>query len=152
VTAILMRKPKLAFGIYVVFDTICIGAGMGVPIFCILFGLVVGWYGAIIALANCDSIDRILRKVLRNALVTSGITFLWMLAIWGRTASMLFDPGSDFENFGIPMILYEPKVSFIGWLVLMIIISPFLQLLMTIFGSYLKLIAAIPQYNRLPVE
>ena len=41
---------------------------------------------------------------------------------------------------GHPFILYDPKISFIGWLVLMMFISPFLQLLTTIFGSYLTLL------------
>jgi hypothetical protein len=63
-----------------------------------------------------------------------------MGAIWGRTIPMLFDPTADFQNFGHPFILYDPKLSFIGWLVLMIFISPFLQLLTTIFGSYLTLL------------
>jgi hypothetical protein len=152
VTGFLIRKPKLTFAIYVVLDTICVGAGMGVPIFCILFGFVVGWYSAIIALAKRESVARILRAALRNALATSGITFLWMLVIWGRTVSMLFDPSSDFVNFGIPMILYEPRVSFIGWLVLMIFISPFLQLLMTIFGSYLKLIIGLREFGETLIE
>ncbi len=31
------------------------------------------------------------------------------------------------------MILYDPKASVIGWLVLMIFIAPFLQLLATVF-------------------
>jgi hypothetical protein len=52
---------------------------------------------------------------------------------------MLLDSATDYENLGIPMILYEPKISFIGWLVLMIAISPFLQLLTTVFTSYLTL-------------
>ncbi len=34
------------------------------------------------------------------------------------------------------MILYESKASFIAWPVLMIIMSPFLQLLATVFGAY----------------
>jgi len=38
------------------------------------------------------------------------------------------------------MILYEPKASFIAWLVLMIFISPFLQLLATVFGGYMALV------------
>jgi hypothetical protein len=53
---------------------------------------------------------------------------------------MLFDPGADLANFGIPLILYEPRASFIGWLVLMIVISPVLQLLTTLLGSHLALI------------
>jgi hypothetical protein len=33
------------------------------------------------------------------------------------------------------MILYTPRASFIGWIILMVLISPFLQFLMTLFGS-----------------
>jgi hypothetical protein len=42
------------------------------------------------------------------------------------------------------MILYDPKASFIGWLVPMIFISPFLQLLTTVFGSYMTLLIRWP--------
>lgn len=52
---------------------------------------------------------------------------------------MLFDPSADFSNFGHPFILYDPKISFIGWQILMMIISPFLQLLATIFGAFITL-------------
>ena len=62
-----------------------------------------------------------------------------MIAIWGKTIPMLFNPLSDFENFGHPFILYDPKLSYIGWLVLMIIISPFLQLMATIFSAFITL-------------
>jgi hypothetical protein len=48
---------------------------------------------------------------------------------------MLFEPGRDIANFGIPMILYEPLASFIGWIVLMVLISPLLQVLTTVFGA-----------------
>ena len=54
----------------------------------------------------------------------------------GRMIPMLFDPSSDFENFRHPFILYDPKISFIGWLILMIIISPFLQLLATVYDNF----------------
>ncbi len=62
-----------------------------------------------------------------------------LAAIWGPTARMLFDPAADLASFGIPQILYEPRASFIGWLVLMIVISPFLQLLTTLFGAHVTL-------------
>jgi hypothetical protein len=71
---------------------------------------------------------------------TSAVTFALMAIIWGSVTPMLFDPAADFANFGIPLILYDPKVSFIGWLILMIFISPFLQLLTTLFSSYLTLL------------
>ena len=53
---------------------------------------------------------------------------------------MLLDPQADLANFGIPMILYGPQASFIGWLVLMIVISPFLQLLATLFGAHVTML------------
>jgi hypothetical protein len=60
-----------------------------------------------------------------------------MAAIWGRTSILLLGENTDFADFGHPMILYDPKISFIGWLVLMIVISPLLQLLTSVFSSYL---------------
>jgi hypothetical protein len=133
-------KPGWALGVYVVLDTICVGMGMGVPIFCILFGFVVGWFIVRYVTATTVDIRRVLTKVLLYGAVTSAYTFMVMAVIWGRCVSMLFDAGADFANFGMPLILYDPKASFIGWLVLMIGISPFLQLLATVFGAYLTLL------------
>jgi len=123
-----------------VLDIICVGMGMGVPIFCILFGFLVGWYIARMVTATTEEIREVLRKLLLHAAVTSAFTFVVMAAIWGRCLAMLFDPSADFANFGIPLILYDPQASFIGWLVLMIAISPFLQLLATLFGSHVTLL------------
>jgi hypothetical protein len=113
---------------------------MGVPILCILFGFFVGWYIARRATLATANIKDVFRRVFVQAIVTSTFTFVIMSAIWGRAIVLLFDPSFDFQNFGHPFILYDPKISFIGWLVLMIFISPFLQLLTTIFGSYLTLL------------
>jgi hypothetical protein len=132
-------KPRWVFLIFVVLDTICIGMGMGVPIFCILFGFIVGWFIVKYITSTITSVPLIFRRVLLYAVLTSAVSFLWMVVIWGPTISILFDPSKDHANFGIPMILYEPLASFIGWIVLMVLISPFLQLLATIFGSYLAL-------------
>lgn len=136
---ILELNPKIAFLLFLILDLLCVGMGMGVPIFCIFFGFVVGWYLAGRLTLLDLSLGDALNRILRYAIITSLFTFVVMCAIWGRTIIMLFDPASDYKNFGIPMILYEPKASFIGWLVLMIFKSPFLQLLTTIFASYLTL-------------
>jgi hypothetical protein len=45
------------------------------------------------------------------------------------------------------MILYDPTASFVGWLVLMIAVSPFLQLLTTVFGSHLTLMVRLQPNN-----
>jgi hypothetical protein len=137
---LLALRPGWALAVYVVLDTICVGMGMGVPIFCILFGFVVGWYIARYVTATTVDMRRVLTKALLYAAVTAAYTFLLMAAVWGGNISMLFDAGADFANFGMPLILYEPKASFIGWLVLMIWISTFLQLLATMFGAYVTLL------------
>ena len=138
-TSIFNRNFKIVLVLFILLDLLCVGMGMGVPIFCILFGFVVGWYTAKRISVLDLSIKDTLHRLLKYAIITSLFTFLVMCVIWGRTIILLFDPASDFKNFGIPMILYEPKASFIGWLVLMVFISPFLQLLTTIFASYLTL-------------
>jgi hypothetical protein len=136
----LKLKPPWALGIFVIFDTICVGMGMGVPIFNILFGFVVGWYVIGMLAPVARDTRGVLEQALRYAAVTAGITFIAMAILWGRCLAMLFDSRVDLAKFGIPMILYEAKASFIGWLVLMIVISPFLQFLTTVFGLYVALL------------
>jgi hypothetical protein len=131
---------KIAFLIFALLDLFCVGMGMGVPIFCILFGFVVGWYIVRRVTPNEENPKDILKKSFKYAVTTSLFTFVVMAILWGPTIKLLFTPEYDFKNFGIPLILYNPKISFIGWLVLMIFISPFLQLLTTIFGAYLTLL------------
>jgi len=126
--------------IFAFLDLVCVGLGMGVPIFCILFGLPVGWYIALRITTRPRQVGQMLDKVLAGAALTSTFTFVVMGLLWGRYVVMLFDPLADLANFGIPLILYDPTASFIGWLVLMILISPFLQLLMTLFGAHLTLL------------
>jgi hypothetical protein len=131
---------KIVLVIFIVLDLFCIAMGMGVPIFCILFGFPMGWYIAKRITFNPENMNIIFRKIFVYAIITSFFTFFIMSIIWGNTISMLFNPSADFKNFGIPLILYDPKLSFMGWLILMILISPFLQLLTTIFTAYLTLL------------
>ena len=137
---LLALKPHSAFILFAIFDIICIGMGMGVPIFCILLGFVVGWFVVRYITRSVIQISDVFWKVLRYALITAGFTFLAMLVLWGPFASYLFNPAKDLATAGIPMILYEPRPSLIGWIVLMIVISPFLQLLTTLFSAYLTLL------------
>jgi hypothetical protein len=69
------------------------------------------------------------------AAVTSALTLVCMLVLWGLQALKLGAPEAELANFGIPMILYRPRASFVGWLLLMIVVSPFLQVLCTLFGA-----------------
>jgi len=132
-------NAKIIVILYIIIDVICVGAGMGVPLFCILFGFPLGWYIAKRISMSTEHSHLIYYKILKLSLLASAFTFLQMIVIWGRTIPMLFSPRSDFQNFGHPFILYDPKISFIGWLILMIFLSPFLQLLTTVFASFITL-------------
>jgi hypothetical protein len=113
--------------------------GMGVPILNILLGFPLGWYiTRQISLAEKDYSHK-LKTILNYAVLAAALTFVFMTVLWGQTIPLLFDPGTDFENFGHPFILFDPQLSFIGWLVLMILISPFLRLLTTIFAAFIAL-------------
>ena len=130
---------KITWAVYILLDILLTGFGMGVPIFCIMFGFPTGWYSAKRILTTTNSVKDSVRKIFVAALVTSFVTFIMMLAIWGPSFFMLFDHQFDVRNYGHPFFLYDPHTSFIGWLVLMIGVSPFLQLLATIFASYVTL-------------
>lgn len=140
-------SKKSAFIIYVVLDTLFVGMGMGVPILNILFGFPVGWYLA----KRLPNVQRNLKEnlgdILKYSLYTSSVTFIWMLIIWGPISTMLLNPSADIVNFGIPMILYDPKISFIGWIILMVFISPFLQLLTTVFTAQVTLWRSLKDEN-----
>lgn len=142
---ILTLKRRWALLLYAGLDVICVGAGMGVPIFCILFGPLVGWVIGMRVTARPRPARQMLGKILQWAAFTAAFTCLLMAVVWSRAVGMLFDPTADLANFGIPLILYEPTASFIGWLILMIGISPFLQFLITLFGAHVTLLRRLPR-------
>jgi hypothetical protein len=136
---LLELKTNTAVFAYIIIDMICAAAGMGVPVFCILLGFPLGWYITKRTLVSQTDPALMLNRILKHSFLAATFTFVVMFLIWVRAIFMFFDPRADFQNFGHPFILYDPKVSLIGWLVLMIIISPFLQLMAAIFTSYLTL-------------
>lgn len=133
-------KAKNAVIIYIVADIMCAGAGMGVPIFCIILGFPLGWYITKRVTASVEQPFQKYREIFRLSLFAAGFTFLMMVIVWTAAVLINVESWSDIRNFGHPDILFEPKASFIGWLILMVIISPFLQLLTTIFAAFLTLI------------
>jgi len=137
-------NTKIVIALYIAIDVICVGIGMGVPIFCILLGFPLGWY--IVKRISVSVVDAhlVYRKILRLSILASAFTFIQMIIIWGMAIPRLWGTPSDIQNFGHPLILYDPKMSFIGWLILMIFISPFLQLLTTIFASFVTLMGTRP--------
>jgi hypothetical protein len=148
----LSRKFLTPLLVFVLLDLFAVGVGMGVPIFAIGLGFVAGWFFPSILLNVSSNLRQLLRLCLTVACLTSVFTFLLMLIIWGPVALMLFDPSADIANFGIPMILYEPTASFIGWIVLMIVISPFLQVISSIFTSSVRLVWFPPALLQRPMH
>ena len=133
----------LRYWILIIFSVIIFvilsGIGMGVPIMNILFGFLVGWYSTRRVQILYNEQKKRFSKIFIYSLFCAGITLIIMLAIWGTTIPMLFDPTADLANFGHPMILFDPRASLIGWLILMIIISPILQLMTSIFSAFITL-------------
>ena len=132
---LIQMKPKWAIFTFIALDLFCTGLGMGVPFFNILFGLPVGWWLARRLGEKPQTLHTLLGDLLKYAALTAGFTLLVMAIIWLPALKWLFDPSRDVANFGMPLILFEPLASFIGWQVLMVLISPFLQFLMTVFGA-----------------
>ena len=129
----------IVFVLLMFVNLVCVGLGMGVPFFCILFGFPVGWYFAMREIVSSTAASSALKRPFSRAMLLALFTFVVMAVLWGPTLKMLFDPQADLENFGIPMILYQPTASFIGWIVLMVFISPALQLAASIFAAYVTL-------------
>lgn len=131
----IVTRRSFKIVVFLFFDVLSIAMGMGVPIFTILYGFLVGL--VIPGFLNfTSSLSRpALKQLIRAGLITSGVSFVVLAILWLPSLQWLFDPDRDLANFGIPMILFTPRASFIGWIVLMVIISPFLQFLMTLFGA-----------------
>ena len=133
-------NTKVVIILYILIDIICTGAGMGVPIFCILFGFPLGWYITKRVSASTEQLYQKYHKIFNLSLFAAIFTIIVMLIVWGSAILIHIHSASDIQNFGHPYILYDPKTSFIGWLILMIIISPLLQLIVTIFAAFITLI------------
>lgn len=125
-------------------NVFAVGLGMGVPVFAILLGFPVGWWlvrriQRTAAPAGLDAATG-LRQLLAWGAGLAVVTLLLMLFIWSAQIPNALDPGFDTAGFGIPLILYTPQASMIGWLVLMIVISPVLQWMAVLTGGALALV------------
>ena len=131
--------------IYVGLDLMCVVLGMGVPVLCIILGFVVGWFVVIRLWEEHGhaNLQGLMRRTLKYSILSMLVTLAIMLVIWGRMFVLLFHTSTDYANLGIPLILYDPKLSFVGWLILMIFISPGLQLLTTIFAAYVTILGKL---------
>jgi len=133
------KQFRTAGLIYVAIDIMCVALGMGVPVLCIFLGFVVGWFVVAQLSKEHSDMHELFHRTWKYSLLSVAVTFAIMVVIWGRMFVLPFYAHTDYANLGIPLILYEPKLSFIGWLILMIFISPCLQLLTTIFAAYITI-------------
>ena len=121
-------------------DIISTFLGMGVPIVNILIGVPLGWF---YVNKSKGDIRRRLKGLVNIALLASFITFLIMCVIWIPQLRILWVEGYDLKEFGHPLWLYDPFISFIGFIILMVIVSPVLQFLCVIGGGVLKLVRSL---------
>ncbi len=136
---LIKMKIGWAITLYLFLVLLATGAGMGIPFFNILLGLPVGWWLVMRLSELTPDPHKLMGKLLLWSAVTAAATMLAMAIIWMPTFLMLFDPAADLANFGIPMVLYEPRASFIGWLGLMVVFSPFLQMLFSLLAAQVTL-------------
>lgn len=128
--------PAIVVGLI---DVFAIGFGMGVPIFAILLGFPVGWWYAPRAAAalppESDVPRATLRALLGAAVALAGVSLAVLLVVWGPHIPKAFDPAFSAAEWGIPLILYTSRASTIGWLLLMLVISPALQFMAVLTGG-----------------
>ena len=89
---ILKMKLGWALALFAFLDVFCMGAGMGVPFFNILFGLPVGVYLALRLRDKVSDTRSLMGKLLLWSGITSAFTVLLMAIIWLQATLMLFDP------------------------------------------------------------
>ena len=143
--------PAIAIGLA---DVFVIGLGMGIPVFAILLGFPVGWWltrrrAVADALPlEADAPRASIRALLGAAGALAFASFVVLLVVWGPHIPGAFDPGFDAAEFGIPLILYGSQASMVGWLVLMLVISPVLQFMAVLTGG----VAGLAAKRRTPRE
>lgn len=143
-----VNLPYIVIGLL---DVFAIGLGMGVPVLALILGAGVGWWlvrrgphvlHEVLPAPEGPSIPRTaLRSLLGQSAALVCVSFVVLLAVWGPSIPLAFDPEFDTAAAGIPLIFYTPHASMIGWLILMIVVSPLLQFAMTVTGGALALAA-----------
>lgn len=140
------QLPAITIGLLDVFS---IGFGMGVPVFTIALGFPVGWYLAGARMkalrdeAEPEAVDAVpvasLKTLLTQAAALTLVTFVVLAVIWAPQLPIVFDSSQQAREWGIPLILYTSQASKIGWMVLMLAISPLAQFMAVLMGAYLRL-------------
>jgi hypothetical protein len=128
-----------------------VGAGMGVPIFCILMGAPYGFLVVCKTLKKESQTERhyhFYSRLLKASAILALTTSIFMIIIWMPWVIRSFDPGFDYKNTGMPLILYTLKASFWGWITLMIVISPLLQFMTSVSAGVATVYAFFKKRNK----
>ena len=121
--------------ISILINGVLVGTGMGVPIFCILMAVPYGFLvvGKILKKeSRTNRHHHFYSGILKASSILALSTFIFMLIIWIPWVVKSLAPGFDYNNTGMPLILYTLKASFWGWIALMIVISPLLQFMTSV--------------------
>lgn len=116
-----------------------IGAGMGVPVFAVLYGLPVGWWLGT-RLATGPDVQAALRSLVLSGAGLAGASLLVLTFVWGPHVHLAFDPQVDAVAFGIPLILYGSQASMAAWFVLMLVIAPLGQFALVVTAGVLAML------------
>ena len=143
---LLRLKRTPAAVLYLVGALVSVEAGVGMPFCCIGLGLLVGWYIARRELRHANGFARMLRRATRTAVFTSLATFLMMAVIWGPRVGMASGPQSNLPSVGLPMTFHGAPESLIIWALLMVAISPLLQLMTTVFAAQFTILSCLSPY------
>ena len=135
------KHPLFRYALaYIIFDVILVYIGVGTPFLCVLAGFILGWYTPA---AGGSTLPQQLRSGLKLAIAASFVTFVIMFANWTPAIIKAMDPAFDYAQASVPQFLSNPTASYIGWMMLMIVISPILQTLTMVFTSTVR-VAFLP--------
>ena len=132
------------FAFFGVLDVVATGMGMGVPVVAIALGFPAGYTAA--RRFGTDDSDTALRfgRVFSAGLLLYGFTMLMMAVIWIPSLVAGIRGSLEITRFGHPFFLYDPRMSFYGWMVLMIFVSPVLQLMAFLSAAFWSFMRGIP--------
>ena len=88
---LLSLNIKTVVILYILIDIICMGMGMGVPIFCILLGFPLGWYITQRVSVSIEQLRQKYYEIFRFSLLAAIFTFILMLVVWGWTIPKFFE-------------------------------------------------------------
>ncbi|MBN2841275.1 MAG: hypothetical protein JXP37_10010 [Coriobacteriia bacterium] len=142
-------RVNLPYIVIALLDVFAIGLGGGVPVLAIVYGAGVGWWlvrrGPEVLpetspASEGPSVPRAaLRTLIARSAALTAVSLVVLLVVWVPSIPHAFDPAFDPASVGIPLILYTQHASMIGWLVLMLVVSPVLQFAMTVTGGAIAL-------------